>query len=107
MTNVAWSVLLLAILAVTSCKDPVTTSYNDYNGWAAYAGSKDGSRYSSNTQIDIDNVSQLQVAWTYSTHDKDTAGRSQNQCNPVMVDGVLYGLSPRLKLFALDAASGQ
>ncbi len=107
MTNVAWPVLLLAILAFCSCKNPVTTSDNDYNGWASYAGTKDGSRYSANTQINPGNVSGLQVAWTYTTNDKDTAGRSQNQCNPVMVDGVLYGLSPRLKLFALDAATGQ
>lgn len=107
MTNIVWSVLLLTLLAFTSCKDPVTTSDKDYNGWTAYAGSKDGIRYSANTQINPGNVSRLQMAWTYSTNDKDTAGRSQNQCNPIMVDGVVYGLSPRLKLFALDAATGR
>ncbi|SDF09841.1 outer membrane protein assembly factor BamB family protein [Chitinophaga filiformis] len=105
MTNIVWSILLSTLLLLASCKNPAAT--NDYNSWATYAGSKDGIRYSANTQINPDNVSRLQVAWTYSTHDKDTAGRSQNQCNPVMVDGVLYGLSPRLKLFALDAATGQ
>ena len=107
MTNIVWPVLLLTLFAFTSCKDPVTTSDKDYNGWTVYAGSKDGIRYSANTQINPGNVSQLQVAWTYSTNDKDTAGRSQNQCNPIMVDGVVYGLSPRLKLFALDAATGR
>jgi quinoprotein glucose dehydrogenase len=27
--------------------------------------------------------------------------------NPIIVDGVLYGTSPTLKAFALDAATGQ
>lgn len=78
-----------------------------YNGWRTYAGSKDGNRYSTNTHINKENVPQLQVAWTYSTNDKDPDNRSQMQCNPIVVDGVLYGTSPKLKLFALDAATGE
>lgn len=79
----------------------------DHSGWPAYAGSVEGNRYSSNDQINLENVSSLTVAWTYSSGDKDSNNRSQNQCNPVIVDGVLYGTSPRLTLFALDAANGQ
>ncbi len=59
------------------------------------------------TQIDSTNVQQLHVAWTYRTGDADTANHSQIQCNPIMVNGVLYATSPVLKLFALDAASGK
>ncbi|HUR11551.1 MAG TPA: PQQ-binding-like beta-propeller repeat protein [Flavitalea sp.] len=88
-----------------SCKNDI--DYKSYSGWSAYAGSKDGIRYSSNDQINTDNVSRLQLAWTYSSNDKDTGNRSQNQCNPIMIDGILYGTSPRLKLFALDAATGE
>ena len=79
----------------------------DYSGWAAYSGSKDGLRYSSNDQINAGNVTKLEVAWTYSSNDKDPDNRSQNQCNPIMIDGILYGTSPRLKLFALNAATGE
>jgi len=93
------------LLCITACRNQ--ESNPDYSGWSAYAGSKDGSRYSSNNQLNTGNVSGLQVAWTYSSQDKDTGNHSQNQCNPIMVDGVLYGLTPRVKLFALDAASGQ
>ncbi|MEJ7589454.1 MAG: PQQ-binding-like beta-propeller repeat protein [Ferruginibacter sp.] len=89
-----------------SCKDSNRFA-NDYSGWGAYAGSKDGNRYSSNEQINTENVSQLQVAWTYSSGDSDTANRTQNQCNPIMVDGLLYGTTPQVKLFALNAATGQ
>jgi quinoprotein glucose dehydrogenase len=101
--------LSLSTLYLIACKDSSSSNAvkEDYNGWRTYAGSKDGIRYSSNDQITKENVSQLQVAWTYSSHDKDTGNRSQNQCNPIMVDGILYGTSPRLKLFALNAATGE
>lgn len=97
--------LLLAISVMVSCKKH--SSSTDNSEWRTYAGSKDGNRYSSNEQITLANVNQLKVAWTYSSNDKDSANRSQNQCNPVMVNGILYATSPKLKLFALNAATGE
>lgn len=105
MRRNAWFFLSLLIVSAHSCRESAPS--NDYSGWGAYAGSKDGIRYSSDNQITTENVSQLQLAWTYSSNDKDTGNRTQNQCNPIMVDGILYGTSPRLKLFALDAATGK
>jgi len=92
------------LLCMTACRNHVNGP--DYSGWKTYAGSKDGIRYSSNDQLNTGNVAGLQVAWTYCSQDKDTGNHSQNQCNPIMVDGVLYGVTPRVKLFALDAATG-
>lgn len=98
--------LCIVVLFCASCNR--MKEYNgDHSGWGTYAGSKEGNRYSSNQQITVHNVNQLQVAWTFSSHDKDTANRSQNQCNPIVVDGILYGASPKLKLFALDAVTGK
>ncbi|MBE7169461.1 MAG: PQQ-binding-like beta-propeller repeat protein [Williamsia sp.] len=104
MRKIGW--FLFSLTISFSCKQPDPALLEAYQGWKTYAGSKDGLRYSSLDQINAGNVSQLQVAWTFSTHDKDTGNRSQNQCNPIVVDGILYGTSPRLKLFALDAATG-
>lgn len=70
-------------------------------------GNSAANKYSSLTQIDTANVQQLQVAWTYRTGDADIAAHSQIQCNPIVVNGILYGTSPQLKLFALDAATGE
>jgi len=72
-----------------------------------YGGNSDNNHYSSLSQIDTNNVAQLKVAWMYHTGDVDTANHSQIQCNPVMVDNVLYGTSPLMKLFAVDAATGK
>lgn len=100
-------VLFALVAGALSCRHSSDEDLARYAGWTSYAGSKDGIRYSSNNQINRDNVAGLQIAWEYSTHDKDTGNRSQNQCNPLVTGGVLYGTSPRLKLFALDAGTGE
>lgn len=87
-----------------SCKN--NTASDDAASWKVYGGSKKAQHYSSLNQIDTSNVKQLQVAWTYHTSDADSIGHSQIQCNPIMVNGMLYGTTPRLKLFAVDAATG-
>lgn len=77
-----------------------------YGKWENYSGTKDGARYSSLNQINKTNVNELEVAWSYSTGDRDKHNKSQNQCNPIIINGVLYGTSPKSKLFAIDAATG-
>jgi quinoprotein glucose dehydrogenase len=52
-------------------------------------------------------VKDLAVAWTYRTGDADTVNHSQIQCNPIIVNGVMYATSPKLKLIAVDALTGQ
>src|SRR5690348_5826423 len=73
--------------------------------WPVYGGSDDHTHYSTLDQISPANVKQLKVAWTYDT--RDAFDGSEMQTNPVIVDGVLYGTSPKLRVFALDAATGR
>src|SRR5208283_1672506 len=73
--------------------------------WKVYAGNPAGTRYSTLKQINRQNAARLQVAWTYDTG--DASANSEMQCNPIVVDGVLYATTPKLKLIALDAASGK
>src|ERR1700709_1278753 len=98
---------LVVLAAASSCKKSGPRTPSGYKGWDTYAGTKDASRYSSSENINLQNVSQLKVAWTYSSHDKDSSNKTQDQCNPIMIDGILYGSTPRMKLFALDAATGE
>jgi quinoprotein glucose dehydrogenase len=76
-----------------------------YAEWKIYGGSKEEIHYSTLSGIDTGNVGRLQPAWEYHTRDADSM--SQIQVNPIIVDGTMYGVSPRLKLFAIDAASGR
>ncbi|MEO5682308.1 MAG: PQQ-binding-like beta-propeller repeat protein [Chitinophagaceae bacterium] len=91
-----------AAFVLNSCRQASTA----YNSWPQYKGSNENIHYSSLTQVDTSNVKQLQVAWEYHAGGADTVNGSQIQCNPIIVDGMLYGVSPGLKLFAINAKTG-
>ena len=97
-----YSVLLILVFVV-ACSQ----SEKKYTTWENYGGSKDNLHYSSLTQIDTSNVNQLQLAWIFNTGDADTAKNSQIQCNPIVIDSVMYFTSPTLKLFAIHAGTGK
>jgi quinoprotein glucose dehydrogenase len=92
------------LLLLCACQ---SSSHRSYAGWTKYKGSDECIHYSSLTEVDTGNVSQLKIAWEYHSGDVDTAHHSQIQCNPIIVDGLLYGTSPGMKLFAIDARTGQ
>lgn len=93
--------LALLVLGVTNI---ATGADRD---WPVYLGDKSSAHFSPLKQITKKNVNRLEVAWTYRAGDARADNRSQIQCNPLIIDGVLYGTSPQLKLFALDAANGR
>lgn len=97
--------LLLALFAslLFSCQKEDQSI--DYTDWSHYGGPADGSRYSSLDQINKSNVSSLEIAWTYQTG--DATERSQIQCQPIVKNGILYGTTPGLDVFALNAATGE
>ena len=51
------------------------------------------------------NVSQLQVAWRYESG--DASAQSEIECTPTEVNGTLYLTTPKLRLIALNGATGQ
>lgn len=73
--------------------------------WTIYGGSHEKTHYVTQTEITPKNLHRLTKAWEYRTG--DAAKGTQIQTNPLVIDGVLYGISPQLKLFALQATSGQ
>ncbi|GAB3925212.1 outer membrane protein assembly factor BamB family protein [Larkinella terrae] len=81
--------------------------------WPNYGGNKAGNRYSPLSQINTENVKNLQVAWMYDASEKpdpNAPGRRGGraiQCQPIVVHGILYGTTPDLNLFALRAGTGE
>ena len=71
--------------------------------WPAYGGSPEGTRYSPLKQINRSNVVNLREVWRYDTAD----GQGASQTQPIVVDGVLYGITPKHKAVAIDAATGK
>ncbi|MEO6548277.1 MAG: PQQ-binding-like beta-propeller repeat protein [Ferruginibacter sp.] len=91
--------IIAAICLLSSC---TPSNKNDYHSWSDYLGGSDRNHYSTLSQVDTINVSQLQIAWTY-----DAPDTGQMQMSPIMVDGIVYGVTAALKAFALDASTGR
>lgn len=98
---------LLAVSALVTVIISAPNVIESNESWPEYNGDGARSHYSALTQINAQNVSQLKVAWTYASGGADTVfNRTQMQCNPIIVDGILYGVSANTQVFALDAANG-
>lgn len=94
---------VLALLLVGCGQAPADQAHEQ---WTVRGGGPAQIRYSSLDQIDTTNVQALEVAWTYQTGDANSERNSQIQANAIAVDGTLFGTSPKLKVFAVDAATG-
>ena len=97
----AFRVFVFSWLAVTAAG---ARAQQTDTSWPVNGG-VDNIRFSPLTQINRENVSKLQVAWTYDSHDAFKA--SEMQSNPIVVDGVLYVTTPTLKVVAVNAETGQ
>jgi quinoprotein glucose dehydrogenase len=94
-------VVSLLFTGYLACKQAEKPSYGT-SEWREYLGGPERNHYSPLNQINKDNVQQLKLAWEYHTTDS-----GQIQCNPIIVDGVLYGMTATTRPFALDAATGK
>jgi len=69
-------------------------------------GGNDGfQHYSDLDQINRNNVQHLQKAWTFESGDGYEG--SEMEANPIIIGSVLYTTTPKLRLIALQAATGQ
>jgi quinoprotein glucose dehydrogenase len=93
-------VLTLALIAVAVTATPADK--NADGDWPMYGGTPENNHSSPLKQINRKNVSKLEVAWTFDT--EETGGL---QTSPIEVNGVLYGITPTQKVFAVDASTGK
>lgn len=89
----------LAVCLVVLAMSQVKTGAAD---WPEYLGGPSRACYSSLNQITTSNVTRLRVAWEFHSGDP-----GQTQCNPIIVDGTLYGATATNQAFALNAATGR
>jgi quinoprotein glucose dehydrogenase len=101
MKSVLFVLLVTLVLAINSAA-AVAQQQATTRDWPMNGGEPNNTHHSPLNQINRDNVSQLRVAWSYDTHESGGL-----QTSPIVVGGVLYGLSPSQKVFAVDAATGR
>ena len=97
--------VLLTLTSFSAAQQGRTRPGTGYLDWKAYGGGPDNIRYSRLDQINRHNVRKLKVAWTFDSGDAFPG--SEMQCNPIVVHGVLYATTPKLRVIALDAATGK
>jgi quinoprotein glucose dehydrogenase len=93
------SVLLLSATAGAGVVEP--------GEWPCYARDPGGARYSPLDEVDTQNVASLERAWTFRTGDIAKGDAHYAECTPLMVDGVLYVITPFSRLIAIDAVTGE
>jgi quinoprotein glucose dehydrogenase len=98
----AVSIVSVAAIDAATSSPRKTSDRRQTRDWPVYGGTPENNHYSSLTQINRRNVKRLRVAWEFDT--EESGGL---QTSPIVVDGVLYGLTPSQKVFALNAATGQ
>lgn len=74
------------------------------SGWQVAGGGYDNVKYSPLAEITTKNVHLLEEVWRYDTG--DAFAGSEMQANPIVIGRILYAVSPRQRLIALDAAKG-
>jgi quinoprotein glucose dehydrogenase len=93
-------------LFLTGCR-VVAEEDDKPHDWPVYSGDPTGSKYTALDQINRDNVKSLKLAWIFRSEDLRERPATTIECNPIIVDGVMYLTTPGLKLIALDATNGK
>ncbi|WP_414618073.1 PQQ-binding-like beta-propeller repeat protein [Dyadobacter sp. 32] len=100
----AASLLLCFVLIIAS----LTRRPTDDRSWCVYKADPESSSYSPLSQINTENVANVTHAWTLPLKDMKSGARAgTSECNPIVVDGVMYLTSAKHWVYAVDAANGK
>jgi quinoprotein glucose dehydrogenase len=76
--------------------------------WPQYGGNIAAQRYSPLAQINRDNASRLEIAWTFNTANYGPKPEARNETTPLMIDGVLYTtVGITRNVVAIDPKTGE
>lgn len=110
-TSIAFSVA--AVLVYSGCRlhpnsEGKITRTNLSRTWSMYKADASSSSHSILNQVNTENVGELQVAWTHRFNDAPEGSRgASSESNPIIVDGVMYTMSARHRVYAINAATGE
>jgi quinoprotein glucose dehydrogenase len=101
--SVLATIYFAAVAIVTmSLYGSQVSSVRSSGDWSKYGGSPEVNHYSPLSQINRKNVQHLAVAWMYDSQEEGGL-----ETSPLVVHGILYGITPTQKIFALRADSGE
>ena len=104
ITAYCFLISLLVIALGCTPFSPEATLPPQEQEWHYYHG-LENNQYSPLNQINRENVDQLEVAWSHMFgHEEEPASV---KCNPLVINGVLYGTTAAKNIIALDATTGE
>jgi quinoprotein glucose dehydrogenase len=111
---------LLALLVAAVATPPPSSGAQRPPGadWPVYGGDPGGMKYSALTQINRDNVRQLEPAWSWRTGETPLAGPrlpvpgnavrpASFEVTPIVLDDTMYLSTPYNRVVALEGESGK
>ena len=103
-------VALAAAVATLTAQQPVTSariqaSAKEPQNWLTYSGSYNGQRFTTLEQITPANVKNLNLEWVFQVRSLGAADKFE--ATPIVVDGIMYTVSPPNDVVALDAITGR
>jgi alcohol dehydrogenase (cytochrome c) len=110
-TVTVFALAVLAAVAVVGAQSRAVTSDRilkaaaEPQNWLTYSGNYNGQRYSTLYQITPANVRNLELQWVFQVRTLGAADKFE--ATPVVVDGVMYTVSPPNDVVALDAVTGR
>jgi quinoprotein glucose dehydrogenase len=104
LNKIALFLCALTSVLYTSCGDKVDKNRT----WSVYKADAESTSYSALKEINKENVNQLQVAWKFIPNDARKDARiGSSECNPIIIDGIMYLTSARHRVYAIKAATGE
>ena len=94
-------------LATTAAATTALSAADAPREWREYSADAHSSRYSPLDQINTTNVSRLEVAWTVDNFPARARPVGLIECNPIVVDGVMYVSGYELHTHAIEAHTGK
>src|SRR5689334_9892047 len=82
--------------------DRILNAAKEPQNWLTYSGTTNSQRYSTLTQINPDNVKNLELQWIFQSHSLE-----RYEATPLVVDGVMYTIQDADDVVAMDATNGR
>ena len=97
--NSQFSAWIIGSISVFVCAHLAAQSSSD---WPTFGGPAGGTQHSSLKQINVSNVTDLEVAWVHHSND-----HSWLEVTPIHANDMLYYCTPMNRVIALDPTSGE
>ncbi|WP_312681146.1 membrane-bound PQQ-dependent dehydrogenase, glucose/quinate/shikimate family [Stenotrophomonas chelatiphaga] len=99
------------VVAAAGTRPAVTpvAAGSEQRDWAHWGNTTAGTRFAALDQITLDNVDQLQVAWTARTGDvpESNGFGAEDQNTPLQIGDTLFLCTPHNRVIAVDADTGK